>query len=96
MIEHIAIVSLITWGIHFAFRDGSILHGIARIFERTLGTTAAKPVFLCPPCMGSVYGFTFGFYWHGLEFEVAAIMFAVCGLNFIIKSFVYPEYEEVD
>lgn len=84
-----AIASLWIWGVFAAFDEGHIFWGIRKVVEATLGTTACKPIICCPICMASLHGGAIGFFYYGLQWEVIALIFCVCGLNFIIKTIIY-------
>lgn len=93
--------SLWCWGVFTLFHEGYLLERVGNILRkeddnsppRMLGTWFTKPLFDCPPCMGSIHGFIFGVYAFGFSWTVPAFMICLCGLNFIVKSLLYPEYE---
>lgn len=92
MIENIILISAWCWGVHCLFNEDYILGGIGLVIERTIGTTLCKPLFLCPPCMSSIHGFAWALYFYGLDFKIIPFVIALTGLNYVIKTFVYPEY----
>lgn len=94
MIEDIILISAWCWGIHCLFSEGFVLEKISIIMEQVLGTWTCKPLFLCPPCMASIHGFTWGLFFYGWSWQLIPFIVSLCGLNFILKSFIYPEYEE--
>lgn len=96
-----------TWGVHCLFTSGYILGDAGNRIRQWFGR-GAKPYIDCPPCMASIHGFIISSaYYHMNIFEwcdvqrmdiyrVIAYMVCLCGLNFIIKSILYPEYESED
>jgi hypothetical protein len=82
------------WGVHCLFSDGYILGNLGNFLRKHLPEWALKPLIDCPPCMASVHGFMISamyYEWHIIH--MVAYIFCLCGLNFIIKSILYPEYE---
>lgn len=95
------------WGVFTVFHEGYLLERIGNklrkfdvypgkksMQERWIGTWYSKPLFDCPPCMGSVHGFMISavyYEWH--IYPMMAYMVCLCGLNFIVKSILFPEYE---
>lgn len=82
-------------GVHCLFDEGYALNPI-REQMRKWGTPLwlAKPLYICPPCMSSVHGFAISaiyFDWH--IYPMLAYMVCLCGVNYIIKSILFPEYE---
>jgi len=93
--------SLWCWGIFTLFREGYLLARVGNILRiddddsppNKLGSWLSKPLYDCPPCMASVHGFIFGWFSFGLTLQLPAFMICLCGLNYIIKSIIFPEYE---
>lgn len=83
------IASLWIWGVFAAFDEGNLLWFARNNFEKTGGMWLAKPLFSCPYCMSSVHGGTIGFIYYGFDYRVIGLMLCVCGLNFIIKEYLY-------
>lgn len=95
------------WGVFTLFHEGYFLERIGNklrkfdIFpgnksmqERWIGTWYSKPLFDCPPCMASIHGLLISaiyYEWH--IYPMGAYMICLCGLNFIVKSILFPEYE---
>lgn len=77
------------WGIHCAFNEGFFLYGFGQILERSFGTTICKPIFLCPPCQSSLWGAIFFISAQGLSWVILPYCVCLCGLNFIIKEYLY-------
>lgn len=98
MIEHLIITTLWIWGIHCLLSPDHeyLLHKVGDMLERNIGTWACKPLFLCPPCMSSIHGIFWGIVLYGVSFKVIVFVICLVGLNFIIKSFIYPEYEDTE
>lgn len=82
------------WGVHCIFSEGYTMHRFGLFLERILGTTLCKPLFICPPCMSSVHGLLFAFLISMPYHIIPYFMIVLCGINFIIKKFVYPDYVE--
>lgn len=96
MAEILLIASAFIWGLHGILNpdDNLIGNGLGALLERTLGTTICKPLFLCPPCMSSVWGLVFGISYFGLELKVLLFVICLLGINYAVKKIIYPEYEE--
>jgi hypothetical protein len=79
------------------FRKHDFWAGAKAMEEGFLPTWYSKPLFDCPPCMASLHGFLIGSFFYGAAgfnlLIVFGYMVCLCGLNFIIKSILYPEYE---
>jgi hypothetical protein len=43
--------------------------------------------------MASIHGAAIGLFWWGIDLRVIPFMICLCGLNFIIKNIIFPEYE---
>lgn len=85
-----------TWGVHCLFSDGYLFAGAGNMVRANVPKWAAKPLFDCPPCMSSVHGFMISAIYYDFHiYPMLAFMVCLCGLNFIIKSILYPEYEDV-
>lgn len=85
-----------TWGIHCVFSEGYLLAGVGNMIRKNVPKWAQKPTIDCPPCMSSIHGFAISavyFDWH--IYPMLAYVVCLCGLNFVIKSILYPEYEDV-
>lgn len=86
---HIILTSLCIWGVHGFFQLTGLSDGLD-----WLPLWVSKPLFDCPPCQSSVYG-TFSFFIVGnynSDFTVSlwvSFCFILCGLNYIIKEFLY-------
>jgi len=91
---YLPIAVLWCWGINCLFSEGYIFEIIGRLLERFLGTWLCKPLFFCPPCMGSIHGTAIFFLFVDLRWTYS-FLFVVCltGLNFIIKEHLYPSEE---
>lgn len=81
------------WGVFTLFQDGYILEKPGHFLWDNIGNFVCKPIFSCPPCMASIHGFAIGFIYYGLSWQIPIFMICLCGLNFIIKSIIFPEYE---
>lgn len=86
--------SLWIWGVFCLFSEGYLLHFIASKAEKDgVPRWITKPAFGCPPCMSSLHGLIIGLPTFGLSAQALLFIVCLCGLNFIIKSWLYPEYE---
>lgn len=86
--------SLIIWGVFCLFSEGYIFGRIGKFLGEKLPSWIYKPLMGCPPCMSSVYGFAIGAAFYSFtDPQLYILIIALCGLNFIIKSWLYPEYE---
>jgi hypothetical protein len=92
-IVQIIVVSLVTWGIYCLFSDGYMLGPLGQWLIKNLGLWFCKPLFACPPCMASVHGGIFALIVYDFTWQTIVFIMCLCGLNFIIKSILYPEYE---
>lgn len=81
------------WGVFTLFHEGYLLERAGNTLRRELGSWFSKPLFDCPPCQASIHGFAIGFIHYGLSWQIPIFMICLCGLNFIIKSIIFPEYE---
>lgn len=92
------------WGVFTLFHEGYALDWFGNYFRKEddnsppnmLGTWYSKPLFDCPPCQASVHGFIIsGIYygWYDHPLNCLAYMICLCGVNFVIKSIIFPEYE---
>lgn len=82
--------ALFIWGIHATFQKGKFLNGFGKVIERVIGTTWIKPLFACPACMSSVWGASFFVVFHGIAWIIIPYCICLCGLNFIIDEYLYP------
>lgn len=84
-----------TWGVYCVFAEGYIMWFLNKNLEQTaFPNWAAKPLYRCPPCMSSIHGFAISAAYFDFHiYPMMAYMVCLCGLNFIIKSILYPEYE---
>lgn len=83
-----------TWGVHCLFEDGYILGNAGSWLRKRLPAWIYKPLIACPPCQSSLHGFAISaFYYDWHIYQMIAYMICLCGLNFVIKSILYPEYE---
>lgn len=83
-----------TWGFHCPFQDGYILEKAGHLMWDRLPKWISKPLFACPPCMASAHGFLISaFYYDWHIFQMLPYMICLCGLNYILKTILYPEYE---
>lgn len=82
------------FGIYCLFSEGYILEKAGKVIRANVPKWAAKPTIDCPPCLASIHGFAISaifFDWH--IYPMLAYIVCLCGLNFIIKSILFPEYE---
>lgn len=90
------------FGIYCLFAEGYILEPFGNMVRKKLPTSPetygaqwyTKFMFDCPPCMGSLHGFfiaAFYYDWHIAQMFL--FMVCLCGMNYIIKSILFPEYE---
>jgi len=103
MITQILITSLVCFGIYKATRykawmdvngvqrQYEILGLIKRYGDLYLPSWIRKPLYDCPPCMGSVWSVVTSLYF-GFGVELLLIIPAVSGLNYIlVRLFPYSE-----
>lgn len=82
-----------TWGIYCIFSGGYLLQKIGDKIK-TAPKWVYKPLIACPACMASVHGFIISAYYCDFRiWSMVAYMVCLCGLNFILKEIIYPEYE---
>lgn len=79
-------------------------YGVFKIFDDILmkqnawmqlkiGVKWCKPLFLCPPCMGSVHGLAIAAtFYPGHLFIIIFYCVCLCGLNYLMQQFL-PEYD---
>lgn len=82
------------WGVYCPFSDGYAFAKVGDWVRSVIPMWLYKPLFGCPPCMSSAHGFFISaiyYDWH--IYPMAAYIVCLCGLNFIIKSILFPEYE---
>lgn len=85
---------LFIWGVYCPFSEGYVLHFIAKNLEHTgLPRWLSKPLYGCPPCMSSFYGIPVGLIVYDWTWVAGAYVICLCGLNYIVKSILFPEYE---
>lgn len=83
-----------TWGIHCLFQEGYALQPAGDWMRKNMPKWSLKPLIDCPPCLASVHGFMISAAYYEWRIVIMiAFMVCLCGLNFIIKSILYPEYE---
>lgn len=78
------------WGVYAIFDEPNILSGVRKVAEKSIGTWYCKPIFGCPYCMASLHGAIFGIVQYGIATIVIPYVICLCGLNFIIKEYLYP------
>jgi len=78
------------WGINCLFSKGYALYEPGKFIENIIGTTWVKPLFACPPCQSSFHGLLFSFWFYGLSLVVFPYLVCLCGINYIIKEYLYP------
>ncbi len=77
---------LIIVGVWGAFAKGELLGWFGDRLERRFPEVVLKPIFLCPPCMASLWGSTVWFIFGGdLIFWVPFVL-ALSGLNRIVAG----------
>lgn len=81
------------WGVHCLFSDGYLLEQAGVKAWNRWPKWATKPLFICPPCMSSIHGLIIASAYFGLNWLVFGYMVCLCGLNYILKQLIYPEYE---
>jgi hypothetical protein len=81
------------WGIYAPFSEGYVFEKVGTFFTKLLGKQIVKPLFACPVCMPSVHGSILAVVVYDFTFIALAFVICLCGLNFIIKSILFPEYE---
>lgn len=81
------------FGIFAPFQDGYILESLGNAIKRVVPKVFLQPIFLCPICMASIHGATIGLIWYGIDVRVIPFIICLCGLNFIVKNILFPEYE---
>jgi len=82
--------SLWIYGVFAAFDEGNLLWPIRQRLESLNIEYITKPLFGCPYCMGSVHGFIIGLIFIPERLLILPFMVCLCGLNFIIKEYLYP------
>lgn len=84
--------SLWIWGVFALFDEGNLLWPVRKWADSIFGEWT-KPVFSCPYCMSSIHGLSIFYFAHGYDYSVVAYgvyVMCLCGLNFIIKEYLYP------
>lgn len=86
--------SLWIWGVFAAFDDPNIFWPVRKFIEKNNDPWITKPLFGCVYCMASVHGFYLsGVYClagHHPFWIIPIYIICLCGLNFIIKEYLYP------
>jgi hypothetical protein len=86
MIENIIVTSLWCLGFYKAFDEGMVFGCIAKVCI-VLPLWLRKPLYDCPPCMGSAHGFVAFFIFYGtIDFRIIPFIFCVSGLNWLLSS----------
>lgn len=78
--------SLWIWGVYAVFDSKHLLGRIASWIEAKTSTTFCRPLFLCPVCMSSAHGITWGLILFGLSFQIIPFIICLAGLNYIINQ----------
>jgi hypothetical protein len=94
MINNLLIATAWIWGVHCLFYEGYLFEKLGNKLHDEVGDWICKPLFDCPPCMSSIHGVIFGIIFYGVSIKVIPFIICLCGINYVIKSFVYPEYED--
>lgn len=96
MIEQLVITSAFIWGIKAVTEYPFIFYKQANWINSVLPIWVVKPIYKCPVCMSSVHGTYFFFYFDqsGL-LNWVIFVFALCGIQYLIVEFLYPEYVEI-
>lgn len=87
MIELIAITSLALYATGVLQQEGMLLYPIRQwLDKRNLPYLIAKPLYLCPPCMASIWGSLVWFFVPGQVFCIGWPLFclAVCGFTYLL------------
>jgi hypothetical protein len=84
--------SLWCFGIYAPFSEGYIFENIGNFGIKHLGKLA-KPLFACTVCMPSIHGSIIAVIFYDWTWMAGAFVICLCGLNFIVKSILFPEYE---
>ena len=82
--------SLWIWGVFCAFDEGMIFWPIREGLHHRLPDGVLKPFISCPMCMASVHGGAIGLIYYDFHLIVIPYIICLCGLNFIIKEYLYP------
>lgn len=95
MIDFILLIiigSLWIWGIFALFDEGNLLWFIRERAEKDGAGYMIKPFVSCPYCMSSIHGFWISIAYYGFDqfYLIPIYMICLCGLNFIIKEYLYP------
>lgn len=83
--------SLWCFGVYAIFNNEHLLGPVADWLEKVTSETFCRPLFGCPPCMGSFHGGIMGLFAFGFNWTVLAFIICLCGLNFIIKTLIFKE-----
>lgn len=84
----LALNSLACLGIHCVTRDGMVFGPIAEYIRALVGDFSAKPLFDCPPCMASVWGFL-GWFYLTPGLALLPYLLVLCGVNALISKLYY-------
>ena len=96
MIEHLIITVAFIWGVHAIFEYPFLLCKQGEFIDRYLYKWIRKPLYRCPVCMSSIHGTYFYLYFDGQTIMGWIVfVFAVCGINFLIVEFLYPNNVEI-
>lgn len=101
MVEQIAVNTLLIFGVFFATREGQVFGFVEVTYRRIIieiemleyyGLSffvqwMAKPLFMCPPCMGSFWGLSWALLYDHSFSEGMVHIIAVCGLNYVLFKF---------
>lgn len=90
-IQLLLIASACIFGVHCVFSSGYIFNH--ELFNK-LPDAIYKPLIGCPPCMASVHGLAIGLFQFGFSWKVFPFIVCLCGLNYVIKSIIWPEYKD--
>lgn len=89
-IQWLAIASLWTFGVHYAFKSGEILGGPGDYMRAMWPKWFVKPLFGCVKCQASVHGSVFFLATQPFNLIMWLVfVVALCGLNYILDSLGY-------
>lgn len=90
-------VSLFIWCIHIVFQQGHLLEKPGEWIRGKIGDYWSKPLFDCPICQSSIWGFI-GFFsirfFFGVDLPIKQLIpfiFCLCGLNLLISKLTTKE-----
>lgn len=78
------------FGVYKIFDD--ILISVRAKIEIVISAKWCKPLFTCPPCMGSFHGLYIGLVLFGVDWLILPYCICLCGFNYIVNSLL-PQYE---